>query len=599
MSTVGDTPSTSNVPTRATGERLRLGELLVSDGLITTVQLAHALSEQKRLKLPLGRTLVKLNYLSDGVMRRALSRQVGVPYIELENLPVDLGLAKLVSRAVARQYAIVPVSRAGETLTIAVFDLRVPRSLATELGRLTAHTIKLVTASTEAIQRRFAELYDARPASPATERSAGEASRHTLKVTGPESTVAPGTSDSSIGADELFGRIMSAALKYRCSDIHIEMLAGGLRIRFRIDGVLREPDFGAAQQIFDKNMREIVSRIKILSKLDIAERRRPQDGSFQMSVERGAQTVTVDLRISVLPSYSGESVVIRVLDRTRAPKTLSQLDLSPEVMERLDAVLKRTTGIFLVTGPTGSGKSTTLYSCLMHLYKPEIRILTAEDPVEYVYEHLSQSEVNEEIGNTFAKYLRSFLRHDPEVILVGEIRDQETAEMAFRAAQTGHLLLSTLHTNSAIATLPRLLDLNIDPSLIASSLIGVMSQRLVRRLCSACKQQHEPAEDLVKEFFGDAQPDVTFYKPVGCDRCGRNGYDGRMLLVDLWIPDDRDLLLITRQAPWDEIRASAQLTTFSMAEDTNLRLQKGQTTLEELARVVPYPVIAEHRARYA
>ena len=261
-------------------------------------------------------------------------------------------------------------------------------------------------------------------------------------------------------------------------------------------------------------------------------------------------------------------------------------------------LLQRTTGIFLVTGPTGSGKSTTLYAVLMKLHRPEIRILTAENPVEYVYDELSQSEVNDAIGNTFASYLRAFLRHDPEIIMVGEIRDQETAEMAFRAAQTGHLLLSTLHTNTAIATLPRLLDLKIESSLIASSLIGVMSQRLVRRTCLFCRQPYTPSPHVLNEFFQPEPVLLKFYQGAGCAECGFSGYKGRMIVADLWVPDDQDAVLITRQAPFDEIRESAQRTTFSMAEDAHERLVAGLTTPEELLRVLPYTAVAEHRARF-
>jgi type II secretory ATPase GspE/PulE/Tfp pilus assembly ATPase PilB-like protein len=332
---------------------------------------------------------------------------------------------------------------------------------------------------------------------------------------------------------------------------------------------------------------------------DIAERRRPQDGSFQVAIDRGGSKVTIDLRVSIIPSYSGESVVIRILDRTRAPRSIAELDLSPVVSARVGELLKQTAGIFLVTGPTGSGKSTTVYACLMKLHRPEIRILTAEDPVEYVYDELSQSEVNNSIGNTFAGYLRAFLRHDPEILMVGEIRDQVTAEMAFRAAQTGHLLLSTLHTNSAIATLPRLLDLKIESSLIASSLIGVMSQRLVRRVCASCRQEYTPAPEVMSEFFETVPAHLKFYQGAGCAACGFSGYKGRMILADLWVPDDKDAVLITRQASFDEVRQSAQRTTFSMAQDAHERLLAGGTTLEELLRVLPYTAVIEHRARFS
>jgi type II secretory ATPase GspE/PulE/Tfp pilus assembly ATPase PilB-like protein len=344
-------------------------------------------------------------------------------------------------------------------------------------------------------------------------------------------------------------------------------------------------------------MREIISRIKILSKLDIAERRRPQDGSFQFSIERLGVQTTIDLRVSMIPSHSGESVVIRILDRTGAPNGLDDLKLDPAMTAGMQQALRRTAGIFLVTGPTGSGKSTTLYACLSHLRRPEIRILTAEDPVEYVYDELSQSEVNTDIGNTFAQFLRAFLRHDPEVIMIGEIRDEETAEMAFRAAQTGHLLLSTLHTNSALAALPRLQDLQIDPSLIASSLIGVISQRLARQVCPDCKVEDDPPQVLLHEFFGSKKPNFPLYRGDGCEKCHGIGYRGRALIADLWIPDQEDHLLIMRKAPFEEIQKSAHRTTITRAEDAHSRLRDGRTTLEELARVLPYTAIVEHRQR--
>jgi type II secretory ATPase GspE/PulE/Tfp pilus assembly ATPase PilB-like protein len=265
------------------------------------------------------------------------------------------------------------------------------------------------------------------------------------------------------------------------------------------------------------------------------------------------------------------------------------------MLAAVERALTRTSGIFLVTGPTGSGKSTTLYAFLAKLHRPEIRILTAEDPVEYVYDELSQSEVDATIGNTFATYLRSFLRHDPEVIMIGEVRDEETAEMAFGAAQTGHLLLSTLHTNSAIDALPRLLDLDIEPSLISGSLIGVMSQRLVRQVCASCSRPDQPSPTLLREFFGDVAPSMAFVKGAGCDTCHFVGYRGRRLVAELWLPDEADMLLIMREAPFDEIRRSAVRTTLSMARDAHARLAAGITTLEELVRVLPYTAIAGHR----
>jgi type II secretory ATPase GspE/PulE/Tfp pilus assembly ATPase PilB-like protein len=588
MSTAAVRPDVALRPSAA-AKRTRLGELLIAEGLITQDQLDLALAEQKRLKLPLGKTLVSLNYLNDAALRQALARQMRVPFIDLATMQIDPALSRMLSRAYARSHGLVPVSRIGHTLTVAVDD-PTATGLSMELSRLTGLTVTIVTATTEAIQQAYRVLYEGSRVSSAPRPVTAAPRPAHATIPFPSPATAAGT-----GGDELLNRIVEKAIESRSSDIHLEMLGAGLRLRFRVDGLLRPASLGQVQEIVDQNAREIISRIKILAKLDISERRRPQDGSFQTVLERGGAKVTVDLRVSILPSYTGESVVIRILDRTRAPRDLKGLGLSPNIQMRLEKALHCTTGIVLVTGPTGSGKSTTLYSCLMKLHRPEIRILTAEDPVEYVYEELSQSEVNDEIGNTFASFLRSFLRHDPEVIMIGEIRDEETAEMAFRAAQTGHLLLSTLHTNSAIETLPRLIDLKVDPSMIGSTLNAVMSQRLVRRLCPACRKPGAlPA--LVKEFFGDVHPDFTLYQPVGCPECEQSGYRGRFVLVDLWIPDDEDLLLITRRAPFEEIVRSAARTTISMAADAHERLRAGQTTMDELLRVMPYSSIIGHRA---
>ena len=571
--------------------RSRLGEILVANETITPGQLEHALAQQKELKLPLGKTLLKLNYLSDEAMRQALSLQLNVPYLDLEKVVIDRQLGKIISRSYARRYSLLPVAQIGRTLTVAMDD-PTASVVIEELARLTNQSITVVTASSKAIQQGLRRLYE--------DGGDGADAVSTAKRPDPaEASARSQTIDGQVArrADELFHQVLMHALESRCSDIHLEMLPHGLQIRYRVDGVLRKPDFGALQRTLDKNMREIVSRIKILSKLDIAERRRPQDGSFQVISDNSA-ALTIDLRVSILPSYSGESVVIRILDRTRAPKSFDELDLAPAVLEKLLALLKNTTGMLLVTGPTGSGKSTTLYSALMNLHRPEIRILTAEDPVEYVYPELSQFEVNDVIGNTFANYLRAFLRHDPEVIMIGEIRDEQTAEMAFRAAQTGHFLLSTLHTNSAVAALPRLLDLKIEPSLIAASLVGVMSQRLIRKVCPSCKREDTPSAALVADFFGATRPPFPLYRGGGCAACGSSGYRGRMVIADLWVPDDEDFHLIIRQAPFDEIRRSARRTTLTMADDAYTRLEQGRTTLEELSRVLPFATVTEMRARH-
>jgi type IV pilus assembly protein PilB len=569
----------------------RLGELLVASGAISRDQLNNALAKQHTQKLPLGQLLVKLGYVTDDTMRLALSSQLGVPFIDLNKVIIDRSLARSVNRAFARKHLLLPVAQAGRTLTIAMDD-PTKAGVVEDIARMTGQTIAVVTSSSRGIQRALQRLYD-------DEGGLGDGKSTMIVATSPQelAPIVPLDEQTTRRADELFQYLLTRAIERRCSDIHLEMLPGGLYVRFRIDGVLREADFGLTQQALDKGAREIISRIKILGLLDISERRRPQDGSFQVSIDRGGTKTDVDLRVSAIPSFSGESVVIRILDRSGAPTGLDSLRLDPAMISGIKQALTRTAGIFLVTGPTGAGKSTTLYACLMHINKPEIRILTAEDPVEYTYDKLSQSEVNTEIGNTFATFLRAFLRHDPEVILVGEVRDHETAEMAFRAAQTGHLLLSTLHTNSAIEALPRLLDLGVDPSLVASSLVGVMSQRLARQVCPDCQKPHTPSEELVREFFGTAKPDVTFVAGGGCEKCQFIGYRGRALVAELWVPDQRDHLLIMRKSPFEELRQSATRTTITMAQDAHSRLVDGRTTLEELARVLPYSAIVEHRER--
>ena len=593
MATTESAEKTAPVASRQV-TRSKLGEILVHSGAINQQQLDHAIGLQKQLKLPIGQVLLKLNYLNDEALRHALSAQLNVAYVDLDRTVIDKSIAKYISRSYAKRHSLVPVAQFGRTLTVAMDD-PTNRAVAEELQRITSFTITVVTSTSEAIQRTMGKLYEGKPGATVTSAPAAAAAAPAMPLRADAFQV-QFDDQNSRRADDLVGQIVSAALARRCSDIHLEMLGNGLRVRFRVDGVLRTPDFGGGQTAIDQSAREIVSRIKILAKLDIAERRRPQDGSFHMQPGNGGPSV--DLRVSVIPSYTGESVVIRILDRSHAPKGLSELNLNPIIAERIEALLKRTTGIILVTGPTGSGKSTTLYSCLMRLHRPDIRILTAEDPVEYVYDELSQGEVNYQIGNTFAMYLRAFLRHDPEVIMIGEIRDEETAEMAFRAAQTGHLLLSTLHTNSAIAALPRLRDLKIESSLIASSLNGVMSQRLVRKVCEHCKQTDRPDTRLVQQFFGDHEPSVTLVKGRGCDACGHSGYHGRMLVADLWVPDEKDRILIAQEASVETVHQSAERTIFSMAQDAHDRLQSGTTTIEELLRVLPYTSVLEFKTRY-
>jgi type IV pilus assembly protein PilB len=329
--------------------------------------------------------------------------------------------------------------------------------------------------------------------------------------------------------------------------------------------------------------------------VDIAERRRPQDGRFHGRFMKDTKEVKIDFRVSVVPGYYGENIVLRILDPRNAPTSIDQLGFSQKFNDGFHQLLKNNTGIFLATGPTGSGKSTTLYGALMTSYRPGIKILTAEDPIEYIYDRITQCQVNSRIGNTFAEFIRAFLRQDPEVIMIGEIRDPETAQMAFRAAQTGHLVLSTLHTNDAISTITRLLELDVEADLIASCLLGVLSQRLVRQICVHCKEEYLPPKGLLKEFFSVPPPNLRWYKGQGCSQCSHTGYNGRVAVGELWTLSEQDSFLLNKQADLDSLRKSSRGNTILMAEDVMEKLQEGKTTLEELLRTLPYSKIYQFR----
>ncbi len=588
---------------RAGSKRLRLGEVLVRSGVLTQARLEHALSQQERLRLPLGQVLIKLGFVTDAAMRQALGIQLNIPFVDLDRQTADPRLARLINANYARRHVLVPVAQVGETLTVCMDD-PTNMSVIHELAASTGFVVNAITAAHESIRRAFQRLYGQTIDTPSPVTPSSSSFSESIEISpvdGGDSGQGP--VEGEFVAEQLHGKSADAAVRHllavaldrRCSDIHMETLSASTHVRFRLDGVLREIDLGAMQEICDRGGAQIISRIKVLAKLDIAERRRPQDGSFRARIERNGQTENIDFRVSIIPGYYGESCVLRILDKKNAPSSLDQLGFSQAVSSTFNQLLKRPAGILLVAGPTGSGKSTTLYAALMAVYRPEIRVLTAEDPIEYVYEQFTQSEVNERVGNTFARYLRAFLRHDPEVILVGEIRDEETAEMAFRAAQTGHLLLSTLHSNDAISTVSRLLDLNVDPNLIASSLLGVLAQRLVRCICPKCRQKHEPPPEVVREFFPTRPVGLTFYQGTGCPACNFTGYKGRTSIAELWAPDAEDMLLISKKASFDDVRASAVRTTVSMAQDVMERLVNGRTTLEELIRLMPYSSVHQFR----
>lgn len=570
-------------------KRARLGDILVRSGVITKTLLEEALEGQKKAGLRLGEYLVKKNFISEKKMRQVLCTQLNLPFVNLENLTLDRSLVRLINRNFAQRNNIVPIARIGDTLTLAMDD---PTSvgLVEELESMTGLSINVVTSTRAAIREAYERLYEEKKI---------QFDELGLEMVDDDAD-AVDTFKSTEGlqlqkADMVVSQLISMALKYGASDIHLESLDRHMIARFRIDGVLKEPYMGTLQDDLNRNQLEVISRIKIVGKLDITERRRPQDGSFRARVKKEGETINVDFRISIVPGYYGENVVIRILDTRNAPKSIDELGFSKKISEKFKQLLRRNEGILLITGPTGSGKSTTLYGALMTIYRPGIKILTAENPIEYVYENITQCAVNEKIGNTFANYIRAFLRQDPEVIMVGEIRDTETAQMALRAAQTGHMVLSTLHTNDTLSSIMRLFALGVDTSLIASSLIGVLSQRLVRQLCPKCAQESMPPDDLLKEFFPDAPPDIKWYTGQKCSYCNYTGYRGRVAVSQLWVPSDNDIILINKGIINEDLRKSSDNSTIFMVEDGLRLLQEGKTNLEELIRTLPYSCIFHFR----
>ncbi|MDY6987556.1 MAG: GspE/PulE family protein [Thermodesulfobacteriota bacterium] len=572
-------------------KRPRLGDILIRSGAITPDVLNVALNHQKKAGLRLGEALVELNFITEEVMRQTLCTQLNIPFIDLDSVNVDRSLAKLINKKYAQKRQIVPIAKLGNTVTLAMDD-PTDMELVEELQQLTGFLINVVTSRRAATLDAFGRLYEGA-------RAPDDAP--SLELVEEEGIEAVGMAEHLESqqlrkADGLVGQIISMGLSNAASDIHIETTDRRIHIRYRVDGVLQELFLGSLEEELNRLRREIVSRIKILGKLDIAERRRPQDGSFRARMGKDGEPTRIDFRISIVPGYYGENVVLRILDPRNAPKSIDELGFSEKINSKFHTLLKRTTGILLVTGPTGSGKSTTLYGALMTSYRPGIKILTAEDPIEYVYDKITQCEVNPVIGNTFAKFVRAFLRQDPQIILIGEIRDMETAEMAFRAAQTGHMVLSTLHTNDALSAITRLQGLGVEPSLITSCLVGVLSQRLVRRICPNCKKEYMPSKELLREFFDVPPSDIRWVTGEGCSMCNHTGYKGRLAVSELWAPSQKDVILINKGAAIDDLRKSADNSTVLMAEDAMDKLRDGKTNLEELIRNLPFSSVYQFRS---
>jgi type IV pilus assembly protein PilB len=592
----------------------KLGEILVRENLLTPQQLREALDYQREHGGRLGFNLVKLGLVSDDMVTAVLSRQYGVPSVNLDLFEVDPAVLRLIPREVAEKYSVLPLSRVGATLTLAMVD---PTNVFAmdDIKFMTGLNIEPVVVSEagvqEAIEHYYAQTREIELSSLVDVAVAGgsngngngggfqmgadavsldhldfdEEGASDVQVIDEDDEIDV-TSLARMSEDAPVVRLVNVllvdALGRGASDIHIEPYEKDLRIRFRIDGVLYD--------VMHPPMRlrdALISRIKIMSKLDISEKRLPQDGRIKIKLKADGKSRELDFRVSTLPTLFGEKVVMRLLDKEKLMLDMTKLGFEPESLVKFQRNIIKPYGMVLVTGPTGSGKTNTLYSALQSLNTPETNIMTAEDPVEFNLVGINQVQMKEQIGLNFAAALRSFLRQDPNIILVGEIRDFETAEIAIKAALTGHLVLSTLHTNDAPSTISRLMNMGIEPFLVATSVNLIQAQRLIRRVCSECKvEQPTPAEALVEiGFTKEEAKQVKIYKGKGCAKCNSTGYKGRVGLYEVMeITDDiRELILIGASALELRKRAIEQ-GMLTLRQSGLTKIKSGITTIEEVVR---------------
>src|SRR5579883_1529665 len=556
----------------------RLGDLLVREKVITSEQLQQALKTQKEMGGRLGAALVKLGFLSDEEVTNFLSRQYGVPAINLQFFEIDRSVVKLIPQDTAKRYQVLPLSRVGATLTIAMVDPTNVFAL-DDIKFMTGFNIEPVVASEssimEAIERSYAEQA---PEEDLNEfmQSMGEEADVELQETEGDSLSLDALEKSADEAPivKLVNLVLTDAVKRGASDIHIEPYERELRVRFRVDGLL--------QSVMTPPLKlkdAITSRIKIMSKLDISEKRLPQDGRIMIK--------ELDFRVSTVPTLFGEKIVMRLLDKENLRLDMTKLGFEPESLAKFEKAILKPYGMVLVTGPTGSGKTNTLYSSISRLNTPDTNIMTAEDPVEFQLQGVNQVQMKEQIGLNFAAALRAFLRQDPNTILVGEIRDFETAEIAIKAALTGHLVLSTLHTNGAPETITRLMNMGIEPFLVAASVHLICAQRLVRRICKDCAEIMEvPQQTLIEEgFTPEEAKTVKIQKGKGCGVCNNTGYKGRTGLYEVMEVDDEIKELVLVGASAVELKKKAiERGMITLRRSGLIKVSQGLTTLEEVAR---------------
>jgi type IV pilus assembly protein PilB len=583
--------------------RKKIGECLIQAGLITEEDLSTALAEHKRTGERLGQVLVRMNLATEKQIAKALAFQLGFPYVPLSGGPPDPAIVVLIPKEIALRRVCVAIALDKNLLTVAMSDPLL-FSLVQDLEFRTGYRIKQVISTRSeiirAIQTGYPDKALVRSPQPGAELAApgsrlpsargGAVAEALVAETGAvarrtdegifEPVTGPKERGKAAPIVDLVDLVVKSAIKSKASDIHIEPLEKGVLVRHRLDGLLKE--------VMDlpKWVHEgLIARLKIMAGMDIAEKRLPQDGRIRLTAEDGSE---VDFRVSTLRTLFGEKVVIRVLDHRKGLPSLEEIGLSATALDEIRQFLRHQHGMILAVGPTGSGKTTTLSSALRAVLSERVNIVTIEDPIEYQIAGVNQMQVNEKIKLTFASALRSILRQDPDVILVGEIRDGETAQIAMQAAQTGHLVLSTLHTDDAPSVVTRLFDIGSEPYVVAAALIGVVAQRLVRRLCTHCRRQYTPAPEILRGLNiseADAAA-ISFYKAVGCDQCNHTGYCGRIGVYEVMRVTDRLRRLISSRATEDEIRDAALAGGMvTLGEDGLAKVKSGVTTADELLRV--------------
>lgn len=543
----------------------RLGDLLVENGIISQEQLQEALAEQRKTKRRLGDLLISQGYITEQQLIEVLEFQLGIPHVSLFKYNIDPAITGIIPESMAKRHQVLPFMKEGGKLMVAMAD-PLDYFAIEDLRMTTGFRIEPAISTREELQRAIARHYGMRDSM----------SQMMVELPSQEEFEETEITDEASPIVRLVNQMIQQAVQLRASDIHIDPGENNLLIRYRIDGSLK------TERLIPKQMQGfITARLKIMARLNIAERRLPQDGRIKMQFDYKM----IDIRVSTLPTMHGEKIVLRLLDMTTGVKSLDNLGFNERNIEAFREMIERPYGILLITGPTGSGKTTTLYSALNHLNKENVNIITVEDPVEYQLEGINQVHVNPAVGLTFAAGLRSILRQDPNIVMVGEIRDTETAEIAVRASLTGHLVLSTLHTNDAISTISRLRDMGIEPYLIASSLLGVVAQRLVRKICTECREAYTPSEQEMILLRNYGLHMDTLYKGKGCGHCNSTGFRGRIAIHEVMVIDDQLRAMVTSSASVEELRRTAQdCGMIQLMEDGIVKVSEGITTVHEVMR---------------